>query len=572
MSPFHELKELTLKKKLLSHLEKDECEQFFKCWNELFGDGEFVSKSAEIISLEFNIHLYFVTFPLRESPPNKEEYRKRIDGLKKLFDNQGGIKYSTDVQLVQYFALPYVVEPEKHPVFRELIEKKWAKSVCENLSAFLANYATNLDERRNVLLQKWMVIHLSSEYIVEMKARFADATANADQYMQTTIAIHEMDKKHNRHRKTNINMRKKNNRMTNNDESVGNLITTIRSSSSSSTSLIKLKEEKEEEEIIVDDVIGRLNYTKIGNCLIKSASGRLSCLLLQALRQRITRVPIESAGQVLAVYANNDLLLLKHLKNSVVNVIISQGDDGNDAKEELCRLLNSIASFNCGRNYLLANNQGKELIATLTAALKTKNYIIMPANISSVQKELIKLGMVEWLSLYLGGKLSPTALDYGCALLLNLCLDQSGRSAASRVAAIFTTTIANLISDHKLQVCTYINGILFTILGIAQIKARVKEINLVNTVKKKLNNHHCKDDEKQLPIIYKILNGDTFALAMIPKLLLAFRRFYQGYFYISWDYHCQSADFYVEDIFISMTVFSTLSALSSFSHFLFALF
>lgn len=35
----------------------------------------------------------------------------------------------------------------------------------------------------------------------------------------------------------------------------------------------------------MDDVIGRLNYTKIGNCLIKSASGRLSCLLLQALRQ-----------------------------------------------------------------------------------------------------------------------------------------------------------------------------------------------------------------------------------------------------------------------------------------------
>ncbi|VDK85115.1 unnamed protein product [Onchocerca ochengi] len=117
--------------------------------------------------------------------------------------------------------------------------------------------------------------------------------------------------------------------------------------------------------------------------------------------------------------------------------------------------------------------------------------------------------MVEWLSLYLGGKLSPTALDYGCALLLNLCLDPSGRSAASRVATIFTTTIANLISDHKLQVCTYINGILFTILGIAQIKARVKEINLVNTVKEKLNNHHCKDDEKQLPIIYKILNGES---------------------------------------------------------------
>lgn len=65
--------------------------------------------------------------------------------------------------------------------------------------------------------------------------------------------------------------------------------------------------------------------------------------------------------------------------------------------------------------------------------------------------------MVEWLSVYLGGKLSPTALEYGCALLLNLCLDPSGRSAVARVAPIFLTTIANLISDHKLQVIEFSN-------------------------------------------------------------------------------------------------------------------
>ncbi|CAG9530005.1 unnamed protein product [Cercopithifilaria johnstoni] len=489
---------------------------------------------------------------------NKEEYRKRIEGLKKLLEDEDGKKYSDDVQLVQYFALPYVAEPEKHSVFRELFQKKWVKNLFDNLTVFLSNYTTNISEAQNVLLRKWMaacqlqynellekkcrklqydyyrivdivnemfdyveqsneemgVIHLSPEYLMKMKARFVDATMDAEKHMQANIvAVNETtDKRNDRPRKSTKGMKK--NRMMKNDESNGNLSQIIRSQS-----FTKLKEVVEVEEVIIDNVIGRLNYTKIGNCLIKNASGRLSCLLLQALRQRITRVPVESAGQVLAVYANNDLLLLKHLKNSVVSVITSQGDNGNDAKEELCRLLNSIASFNLGRNYLLAKNQGKELIAVLTTALKTKKLhhyagehvlaALQKLSIrSSVQKELIKLGMVEWLSLYLGSsKLSPTALDYGCALLLNLCLDPSGRSAASRVATIFTATIANLISDRKLQVCTYINGILFTILGIAQIKARVKEINLVNTVKEKLNNRHCKDDEKQLPIIYKILNG-----------------------------------------------------------------
>lgn len=51
----------------MSHLEKDEFAQFFNCWNELFVNE--CCKPAEVISLEFNIHLYFVTFPLRKSPP-----------------------------------------------------------------------------------------------------------------------------------------------------------------------------------------------------------------------------------------------------------------------------------------------------------------------------------------------------------------------------------------------------------------------------------------------------------------------------------------------------------------------
>lgn len=53
---------------------------------------------------------------------NKEEYWKRIEGLKRLLEDDGSNRYSNDVQLVQYFALPYVAEPEKHPIFREIFQ------------------------------------------------------------------------------------------------------------------------------------------------------------------------------------------------------------------------------------------------------------------------------------------------------------------------------------------------------------------------------------------------------------------------------------------------------------------
>lgn len=53
---------------------------------------------------------------------NRDEYQERIEKLKKFLEEEGGAKYSADVQLVQYFALPYVATPGKHPVFKELVQ------------------------------------------------------------------------------------------------------------------------------------------------------------------------------------------------------------------------------------------------------------------------------------------------------------------------------------------------------------------------------------------------------------------------------------------------------------------
>lgn len=57
----------------------------------------------------------------------------------------------------------------------------------------------------------------------------------------------------------------------------------------------------------------------------------------------------------------------------LLSTIFSAGD--NDIKEELSRLLNVLSSFELGRNYLLANNQGKDLLQLLINCLKTKKLI-----------------------------------------------------------------------------------------------------------------------------------------------------------------------------------------------------
>lgn len=68
-------------------------------------------------------------------------------------------------------------------------------------------------------------------------------------------------------------------------------------------------------------------------------------------------------------------------------------------------------------------------------------------------------------------------------------------------------TVAALTFLHVIQVCNYVNGMLYSVLGVARVKARAREINLANIVKEKLDRNHCNDDSKQLPIILKILDG-----------------------------------------------------------------
>lgn len=72
--------------------------------------------------LEFRLHVYFATFPLRRGPPDKAEYKERVQELKHYLELGSGTLLSGNAELVQYFALPYANDPQKHPVFKEVLQ------------------------------------------------------------------------------------------------------------------------------------------------------------------------------------------------------------------------------------------------------------------------------------------------------------------------------------------------------------------------------------------------------------------------------------------------------------------
>ncbi|VDM24797.1 unnamed protein product [Toxocara canis] len=549
----------TRKKKLLSHFEKGEAVQFLAIWNQLFPANDDRSEAVDV--LEFYIRIYFATFPLRKSPAAKSEYREKIADLKSYLEEGAGSKLSDTPELVQYFALPYVNEPGKHPVFKELVQRQLSRQVLNDgeakLIKWMAAYyqyaqqtqdsfispaldasAAHCSDRSaleyrelqddyyklidiaaeliDCLERSYQGKTISADYFADISSRLMESSVEAERRMQKSAAGSAKTRmKRNRSLKGRVDSKKKDSPIKK-SESTGTLIPADPNARpSAKVSVFTLEEDA------AVDLVAQLNYTKIANQLIKNTTSRISTLLLHALRQQITRVGKAAAVRSVEMFAQKDVLMLKHRRNSVVAAIVNQGDAGNNVKEELGRFLNALASFRIGRDYLLSFSQGKELLTLLSAALKSKKLhhhagdhslaALQKLSLrSSVQKELISQGMLEWLAYVLDSKINAFALEYGCALLMNLCLNPVSNSTLGRVSIPLLNTISSLLRNDNKEICKYVNGVLYSVMCVGRVRARAKEIDLETQIKTKLDSAHCDDDIMQLPVVLKLFNSGNW--------------------------------------------------------------
>lgn len=124
--------------------------EFFKLFNFLF--PVHVRKREESIKiLEFQLQIFFTIFPIsnhfeflnnnnfkvnnnnknEHSIKKREEYLLRIDEFKRYLDQiQGTFKTN---EMLSYFALPYITNPETNPAFEHIFEARWAHQLKNNL-------------------------------------------------------------------------------------------------------------------------------------------------------------------------------------------------------------------------------------------------------------------------------------------------------------------------------------------------------------------------------------------------------------------------------------------------------
>ncbi|GIL89185.1 hypothetical protein Vretifemale_16989 [Volvox reticuliferus] len=193
---------------------------------------------------------------------------------------------------------------------------------------------------------------------------------------------------------------------------------------------------------------------------------------------------------------------------SLLAVLTSSSDPG--VVEEAVRLTNAMASDRLGRNYLMMPGGGAvhALIGVLrrfsapgcaggvgngvrsdeapaedgggTAdgvrdrpAAQQALVTLQKLSLKRVaQSQMIREGMVEWVVDFLQdlSTVSPTAVEYGTALLMNLCLRSAGRAAATGYAVPLLSLCESLLDCSNDQVHTYINGTLYSIFSRAAIR------------------------------------------------------------------------------------------------------
>ncbi|GIL56324.1 hypothetical protein Vafri_11698 [Volvox africanus] len=193
---------------------------------------------------------------------------------------------------------------------------------------------------------------------------------------------------------------------------------------------------------------------------------------------------------------------------SLLMVLTSSSNPG--VVEEAVRLANAIASDRLGRNYLMM--PGGSAVHALMGVLRRFTYRGRGAEVSSgvcsdgaqpedgavtvdrvrdhpaaqqalvtlqklslkrvAQSQMVQEGAVEWVVDFLQdlSTVSPTAVEYGTALLMNLCLRSAGRAAATRCAVPLLSLCESLLDCSNDQVHTYVNGTLYSIFSRASIR------------------------------------------------------------------------------------------------------
>ncbi|XP_023675717.2 lisH domain-containing protein ARMC9 isoform X4 [Paramormyrops kingsleyae] len=491
-------KVLAVQQDFLSSFDDGDVKVFFELWNaHIPTDIRDFDPVAQ--KLEFYIQIHFAIFPLKHSlgRSDRVNFEERITHFKHYLETRGATLSQT-TEFLPFYALPFVPNPMAHPSFKGLFQESWMPELKRKLEKFLSVTLRASGTPRLLTLYKEGGKD-NKEGLRQLQLQLADAERRAASYMKkfgkmqtdyhnligvTAELVDSLEatvsgKMISPEYLQNVCVRLFSGQMRR--SSVQSMDFT-RPGTASSMLRASVAPPKPKDVPLLPS----LDYERLKKDL-SSGTDRLKALLLQALRWRLTRsLPGEQRDTVLQAFVANDLL--DRHTNGQKGVLRLMKSSDEVVRQYTARLLNAFASLSEGRMYL---SQIPSLMKILERALKTerKDSVTRENVLGALQKlslrrpqqsAMIEHGLISWLvdELQESDSLSDYTLEYSVALLMNLCLRSQGRKKCAERADQVLRVLTDLLGHENDEIRPYVNGALYSILGIPAVRGKAREMSL----------------------------------------------------------------------------------------------
>ncbi|KAK9299081.1 hypothetical protein QLX08_007822 [Tetragonisca angustula] len=270
-----------------------------------------------------------------------------------------------------------------------------------------------------------------------------------------------------------------------------------------------------------------LDFKKIKLHLI-NGSIKTKLFLLQALRRKITFSQSGERDETVHEYISKDLLglhsqIASYRGKSILpylltpqNIIIP-----HPLQQSIARLLNALASFRCGRDYLSFDSTVVDMVFKCLNSISNNDIDTLTCNMMiamlqklSLRKQqriyMIENGLVEWLIHHLYDQcrvMDSYRLEYATALLMNLSLHQVAQKRASALAPLLISTLVDLLLMDHISALPYINGALNNFLTNPSINEEARRIKFSSIIEQ-YSKYKTGEIRKHLDHILKIHRGE----------------------------------------------------------------
>ncbi|CAD8158225.1 unnamed protein product [Paramecium octaurelia] len=542
---------------ILSHFDRGERDKFLESWSRYIPNQQ--RQYQDFWKLEFYIQIYFLIYPIHPVFMKKGVIDKNsINQFKQYLDSKGGDLSKTN-EVLPFYALPYVKNPELHQTFQHLFTHEWIADLRQRLKEFLQSifgYEQTGSLLKRLFLskegssngqqqefQKKMTDNIRSLQQENNELRkknnqqaqaLQDINQTAQQnlfeaqrkWFQFTGDMLKMEKEMIKYIETNkknpdqLQQFKK--KIGQCDQFLSQNLDELMNKSQDISLFDKVTQPdhdlsdltNQQQMMPIQQSIEEyipLNYEKVIQLFTKNSNPVLVATVLQALRWRITRArsALERRSVVVA-YQTHDLIGAHQRNIALAQYLIMKS--GQIIQCQALKLMNALASDYDGRTYLTSNPQLiKLLIESIkkdqTDSIKRKNAI------GTLQKLSLRKQCQIWmldndiiqvaLNILKREKfnLSEYTYEYITALIMNLSLSSRGRDSLSINKELAFEVLFELIEYPNDQIRTFTNGTFYSMFSRRDLREYAYELNIPQELPKLLS---ISDDRFKKQIQYMI--------------------------------------------------------------------